>query len=558
LSRISDVADITIRTLLVAAWLALAGLAAPQVHAAASDSARVWVFVGDDESFAPNAPAPTHRALERRLSRAQNDMPNGTSTGTATSTIRGQLAEAGIETRVESALLGAVSVDVSSSQLLWLEQQPWVRRIVGRAYPVPSPELRLQHVASKGAASTDAGLAEPHLRMIDALSVLGRGIDGRGVLIGFLDTQFDGFTHRVFTHHRAEGRIIEERDFTGQEQTNFHGLAVASVAAGRDDGYLLGPALGAMLVGATTEYVPTETPDEEEFFVAGLEWLESIGVDVVNVSLGYTTFDDPTYNYTPDDLDGQTAVTTLAVEAASARGVVVVVSAGNQGCASPANCWYYVSTPADAPSAITVGAVRPDSSRAAFSSLGPTADGRIKPDVAAPGVESYVAIVGDAYARSAGTSFAAPLVTGIVAQMLQANPDLTPAGVLGILRSTAHRSEMPDYTVGHGVVSARRAVDAAIEARERPLADRLLVSSAHPNPFQEQFTIVIEVPDTGFSGALIVVDALGREWARPHDGTLAPGTHTLSVRTTTWSSGVYFYRMRGSGASVSGSLVRIR
>jgi serine protease AprX len=394
--------------------------------------------------------------------------------------------------------------------------------------------------------------------MIDALNPIDRGIDGRGVLIGFLDTMFDGFAHRAFDRHRAEGRIVEERDFTGQGQSNFHGLAVASVAAGRDDGYILGPAFGANLVGATTEYVPTETPDEEEFFVAGLEWLESIGVDVVNVSLGYTTFDDPEDNYSTGDLDGATAVTTLAVEAASARGVIVVVSAGNQGCSSPTICWYYVSTPADAPSAITVGAIRPDSTRASFSSLGPTADGRIKPDVVAPGVDSYVAVRGDLYGRSAGTSFAAPLVAGVVAQMLQVNPDLTPSNVQAILRGTAHKAENPDHAVGYGVISARRAVDSAMTALQIPLPTVAALREVYPNPFSSSLTLTVDVSQHGFSGDLTIFDTLGRLVARPVSGTLPPGVHTLNIDTSAWASGVYLYRLEGSDLLATGALVRIR
>lgn len=518
-----------------------------------SDSVRVWVFVRGDVA----GPA-TYESEMRRERRGALFVRDSSTPAAA----QQALNERGIAIRMESRLLGAISLNVMPPDLEWLQQQTWAERVVPRRtlrrQSEPVVDLFTGTIASKSGAGPEAGLSEAHLRIIDALNPIARGIDGRGVTIGFLDTMFDEFVHRAFDHHRAERRIVEERDFTGQPQSNFHGLAVASVAAGRDDGNILGPAFGASLVGATTEYVPTETPDEEEFLVAGLEWFESIGVDVVNISLGYTTFDDPRDNYTPEDLDGQTAITTLAVEAASARGVVVVVSAGNEGCSSPDHCWYYVSTPADAPSAITVGAIRPDSTRAAFSSLGPTADGRVKPDVAAPGVNNYVAVRGNLYGRSSGTSFSAPLVAGVVAQMLQVNPDLSPAEVQEIIRATAHQANDPDYELGYGVISARRAVDSALTALRVPLPTTASLREVFPNPFSSRLTLTFDVSNEGFSGDLTIYDALGRLVVRPLQGTLPPGVHTLNIDTSTWASGVYLYRLEGTTLLATGALVRIR
>jgi serine protease AprX len=530
-----------------------AGVCAPSAAAAPSDSLRIWVFVKGGIAASEVSIHRSDRAHQRDLDRGQ-PLTSGTS---FLSDARRELVERGIDVRLESSLLGAFSVRASQDDIEWLRTRGWVSELVAGRRARSRPADEIEAVASK-AATSDAGLSETHLAMINVLPVIEAGITGEGVMLGFLDTMYDEFQHRAFSLLRTDGRIVEERDFTGQEQSNFHGLAVASVAAGRDDGYLWGPAFGATLAGATTEYVPTETPEEEEFFVAGLEWLESIGVDVVNVSLGYTTFDDPADNYTPADLDGQTAVTTRAVEAASERGVVVVVSAGNSACASPDLCWYYIGTPADAPSAITVGAVRLDSTRASFSSFGPTADGRIKPDVSAPGVGVYVAVRGDMYGRGSGTSFSAPLVAGIAAQMLQVNPGLRPSEVQEILRSTSHLAHEPNVGVGYGVVNAAKAVEEAIARRPSPLPESASISSAYPNPFTTTLTLRIDAPLDGFRGEVLIVDALGREWARPVRGTLAPGTHTVEIPTANWPSGVYIYRLTGNGVNDSGTVVRIR
>src|SRR5690606_19617854 len=149
--------------------------------------------------------------------------------------------------------------------------------------------------------------------------------DGTGVRVGFLDTLFD-FDHVALAHIEAGGRLLGVMDFTGQSQSNYHGLNTTSVAFGFDEGELVGPAHGAEVLAATTEYAPTETHQEEDFFVAGLEWLEQNGVDVVNVSLGYSTFDPGEGDYTYEDMDGDTTPFTRAVDVAAALGVVVVTS----------------------------------------------------------------------------------------------------------------------------------------------------------------------------------------------------------------------------------------
>jgi hypothetical protein len=205
-----------------------------------------------------------------------------------------------------------------------------------------------------------------------------------------------------------------------------------------------------------TEYVPTETEIEEDNWVAGIEWMESYGVDVVSSSLGYTTFDDSTgYLYSHGDFNGRTAVTTKAAMMAARKGVVVVNSMGNEG-----NTAGSIIAPADADSIISAGAVNYSGVLASFSSVGPTNDGRIKPDVVAPGVSIYVASTAgaSAYGHSSGTSFSCPLTAGVAALVLSAHPEFTPVQVRGAIRNTASQADRPDNSYGWGVVNARAAV----------------------------------------------------------------------------------------------------
>jgi len=392
---------------------------------------------------------------------------------------------------------------------------------------------------------------------MNALAPLERGLNGRGVRIGFLDTGYRGLQHPAFDEMRREGRLLGIRDFTERPQTNNHGGGVVSAAAGYDPGVLIGPAHGAEVLAASTEYTPTETNVEEDYFVAGLEWLERRGVDVVNVSLGYTTFDEGEDSYTIADLDGNTGVTTRAVDAAAQLGVVVVVSAGNSGCGDPANCWFYVSTPADADSAITVGAVGTDSAHIPFSSRGPTADSRLKPDVSALG-RGVVSAWNEAdYARVNGTSFSSPLVTGVVAQMLQQNPRLTPMEVRRLLRNTASQSSAPDSLMGWGIVNADAAVRAAERrARERP--PRVLEASPpYPSPASEQVSFSVRAPRSADSVRITLFDVLGRR-TRTAERSVQPGPNRIRLSVSGLSPGVYLYRLRSDTEVRTGKITIVR
>jgi subtilisin family serine protease len=321
-------------------------------------------------------------------------------------------------------------------------------------------------------------------------------------------------------------------------------MGVASVTVGDAPGSLVGPARGAEVLGATTEYTPFERNVEEDFFVAGMEWLHRRGADVVNVSIGYNTFDEGQDDYTVDDLDGDTGLTTRAVDRAAALGMTVVVSAGNSGCASPDSCWYYVNTPADADSAITVGAMRPDSSLASFSSRGPTADGRRKPDVVVQGTGVVAAWNEGTYAQVGGTSFAAPQVSAVAALMLQVNPALSPIDVRRLLRQTASRAETPNNRMGWGVVNADAAVRAAERLARAHPPPALAVGAPYPTPAAAQLTVPVRVPASTSTLRLSLTSPLGRTVAA-ETFAVSPGPNWLTMAVESVPPGLYRYRLDG-------------
>ncbi|MBW2464978.1 MAG: S8 family serine peptidase [Deltaproteobacteria bacterium] len=286
------------------------------------------------------------------------------------------------------------------------------------------------------------------------------GLDGTGVVIAVQDTGFH-LEHDVF----AGLQVLAERDFINDDDTtaneteeesrwaqDSHGTQVLSSIVGEVAGIYRGAAPGVSVILSKTEAVPFEEPVEEDWFVEGLEWAEAQGADVFTASLGYLDW------YESSDLDGATAVTTLAATIALENGLILVNSAGNGGPDAGT-----LSAPADTDGLIAVGAVDRSGETAMFSSRGPTADGRIKPDVAAPGVSVWTALPhsGDEYTQVSGTSFAGPLTAGAVALLLQAEPGLSPAAVLERLRTTASQADDPDNTLGWGIVNMLAAVGSA-------------------------------------------------------------------------------------------------
>lgn len=460
------------------------------------------------------------------------------------------LERLGVRPERESRWLNAVTATLTPDVAARVAALPFVRRVqpVARMQPVETPEAFSLGTAATGprAVWTDA-----QLDAINARTATAAAYDGTGVTLGFLDTVFDS-THVAFAGQVAEGRWLGTRAFTPGAQTDRHALAVSSIAAGFVAGVYESPAPGASLVGATTEYAPTERNLEEDAFVAGLEWLEARGADVVNVSLGYTVFDAGQHSYTTADLDGDTGITTRAADAAAARGVVMVIAAGNEGCSSPASCWYYISTPADGDSVITVGAVRLDSTLASFSSRGPTADGRLKPDVVAPGAAIAHARPGGTFGTGNGTSYAAPLVSGVVAKLLQARPTLTPMEVRDVLRQTASQATNPDNLFGWGIVNADAALRSVTGAA--PATTALAVRLVQ-NPVQERLRFDVQSPVAG-PLRLTVYDALGREvlgW----EGAVAMGRQHVDVRFDA-PPGLYAFRLTCVEEDATGTFVRAR
>lgn len=280
------------------------------------------------------------------------------------------------------------------------------------------------------------------------------GITGKGVRVGVVDGGFKGVDeHPSFAHLRKEGRILATYDFLRQDSSVYgyssHGTAVLSCIAGRyGDSLMIGLAPDAEVVLARTEYGIRENIQEELAWIQAIEWMDRFGVSIINASLGYTN-----KRYFQEDMDGRTSPIVRAANKAVQKGILIVNSSGNEGNGG----WGTLGTPADGDSVLTVGATNPFTDIAtSFSSPGPTADRRLKPNVTAPGI--VVGATPKGMGETAGTSFSSPLVAGFAACLLQYQPQLTPMALLQAVEQAGHLYPYYDYHHGFGVPIASKAL----------------------------------------------------------------------------------------------------
>lgn len=445
------------------ALLLLAG--APASASAAEPPS--WVFFADrgradaalsaalDERAAELSP----RALERRRRVRGDRGVDARDLAPAPAHVAAVLAT-GARLRSSSRWLNAVSIDADAAQLAAIAALPEVARLqpVARRRKLAAPAVPRAHEPQVRAAAPrwsaddeDYGVAREQLDMLHIPDLHRCGLTGGGVVVGVQDSGFS-LQHvallglEVVAAHDFinDDDIVEDEPGDPKGQHN-HGTMVLSLLAGDDPGNYMGAAPGISVILSKTEDSSVEEPFEEDRFVAGLEWSESMGADLFTSSLGYFDW------YTPEDLDGKTAVTSKAAALAVEQGLILFSAVGNLG-PDPMT----LIAPSDADGVIAVGAVDFDGLVADFSSRGPSADGRIKPDIVAPG--EHVWLVDPTsqldYAKGNGTSLAAPLAAGAAALLLEAFPDLDPVTMRTMLQQSSSRAAAPNNALGWGLLDA--------------------------------------------------------------------------------------------------------
>lgn len=407
----------------------------------------------------------TQRSIERRqrqnIAVKTRDLP-------VTSAYVTQIRQTGAKVWYTSRWLNAVLVEATAAQLTAIRALSFVGGIEFNR-PLANARLSAENhseaAARKfGQESLDYGASQNQIEMLGANVMHDRGYTGTGKLVAVLDGGFQNSnTNPALKTIFDDKRIVATYDFVKKETSVYeddsHGNNVFSIMAGYLPGSLIGPAFGASYVLLRTEDAGSETRLEEANWLFAAEYADSLGVDVINTSLGYTEFDNPADNYTYADMNGRTALVTRAADWAAGVGMVVVASAGNEGN-SP---WRYIGAPSDGDSVLAVGAVNSLRNLASFSSLGPSFDGRVKPDVSARGQATTLSNQNGAVTAGNGTSYSAPLIAGLVASFWQSQPHLTAMQVVDCIRRAGDRFAAPTPQYGYGIPTFENAVKVANE-----------------------------------------------------------------------------------------------
>lgn len=393
---------------------------------------------------------------------------------------------------------------------------------------------------------------QAHQLKVDELHNM--GYDGTGVYIAILDGGFIGTdTYDCFDNMREEGRFLGARDFvygsTSVYAQSTHGTSCLSTMAAFLPTQFVGTAPKASYYLIHTEDINSETILEEYNWVSGAEHADSLGVDVCTTSLGYIDFDMPQWDHPFEHFDGHTAPMTIGSEIAASRGILCCIAAGNEG---DGTCTLGIS--ADAEHSLTVGAVKENGTRASFSSVGPTYDGRIKPDVMAMGQGTLVASGtggGWPYYNGNGTSFATPVLAGAVACLRQALPNASVQELCDAIRQSGDHASNPNKYYGYGIPDFTQALDALHV--EDTFAPQNNILTVFPNPSDGE--IHIRLNEVSIA-ELSVYDVMGRQLKTYHFNGL---NHTTFERyLNDLSNGVYFIKADAEQGSQTVKLIVTR
>lgn len=340
------------------------------------------------------------------------------------------------------------------------------------------------------------------------------GFRGQGMTIAMLDAGYLNYkTNPAFDSVRLNNQVLGEYDFvmneTSVNEDNVHGANCFSILAANRPGIIVGTAPRANYWLFRTEDAASERPIEELNWIAAAERADSAGADMISSSLGYTTFDDPAYNHSYAQRDGNTAMITIAADLAVKKGMIVMNSAGNSG--NSAGDAKYIMCPADGDSVVSVGAVNSSGVIGGFSSWGPNSAGRIKPNIVSLGWGAVYANSLGNTATGNGTSYSNPNIAGLIACLWQAFPEFTNVEIIDAVQKSADRYNNPDNRYGYGIPNFRVAFT-LLETIRQDRTNAILNGkwiTVFPVPFKQIFTVFVKAPSSG-SAYIKLYDFTGR------------------------------------------------
>ncbi len=514
-----------------------------------------WVYFNAKSNSQSYYDAPlqmlSQRALDRRTNQHialdSNDVPLN---DTYVNQIK---ASAGISVMAQSKWLNALHVRGSQANINALKQFGFVVKIdfanktlnqTGKTAKVF--KVKSQSKIKKEKVELAYGTSENQIKMLNGTVLHQQNFTGSGKIIAIMDAGFPGVnTIQPFQRLRDNNQILGGYDFVSRNPNFYtldsHGTSVLSCLGGYTENKLIGTAPDASYYLFITEDDYSENPIEESLWVEAAEKADSLGVDIIQTSLGYFEYDNPAYSHTYNDMNGATNFISKGAEIAFSKGMIVVASAGNEGgTAEP-----HIGAPADAKSVIAVGAVSATEARASFSSIGPSYDGRVKPDIMAQGVSTVLSDENGAIVTANGTSFSSPITAGLIACLWQALPDMTNEEIRKIVLESADRYAVSNNLYGYGIPDFSLALVHGLSIENSSKSYFV----AYPNPTNDSVTLTF--PVTFNKGKIELYSVFGKKVLEQN---ILGQSDSFSLKSL--SEGVYFYKIVSDTFSKTGKIIK--
>ena len=517
-----------------------------------------WIYFNDkpDAAFYLNNPLQmlSQRALDRRT--AQGIILDNTDVPIAQTYIDQVTATTGITVMAKSKWLNALHVRGSQANIQLLANLSFVSSIQFANSSLNSRQSN-QTLKSNEITAVNKELEElidfnyggsaNQVQMLNGHLLHQQNFTGQGKMVAIMDGGFPGVnTASSFQRLRDNNLILGGYNFPDRNTSIYtrssHGTSVLSCMAGYVDNQLVGTAPDAQYYLFITEDTNSENPVEESYWVEAAEMADSLGVDVINTSLGYFAYDNPNYSYTYSDMNGVKSFIARGSDKAFSKGMICVTSAGNSGnSANP-----HIATPADAITTLTVGAVNATEDYVAFSSIGPSFDGRVKPDVCAKGASATISNSSGGITTANGTSFSSPILAGMVTTFWSAVPNMTNTEIMQFVKESADIYANPTIYKGYGVPDFQLALTNALSLNSYQ-NNRVIL---YPNPVQNELNIIFTESEK--SGELILYNNIGQQ---VNSYVINETNSTIYLESL--ASGLYFYQVEFANKTAKGKLLKL-
>ncbi len=510
-----------------------------------------WVYLSDKENVSASIANPISILTQKAINRKNNhgvvieerDVPVNEAYITALKN------STGITVMAKSKWFNAVHVRGSQTDIQALTSLTFVNTIHFADKSLNAKTTKAKHKQSQPSKLESTftifnyGSAANQIEMFNGDDLHLANYTGTGMTVAVLDSGFPNVHIMTsFQRLRDAGHVLGSYDFVNRDTdvytstTSSHGTWVLSVMAGYIENEFVGTAPDASYYLFITEDAPNENPVEESYWVEAAERADSLGVDVINTSLGYTTYDNSNYSYTPANMDGNTAYITKGANIAFEKGMLLVNSAGNSG--RPTDPWQIVGAPADATGVLSIGAVDAIGVLADFSSKGNATQPSHKPDVVAQGEASYIITENDVIATANGTSFSSPILAGGIVCLWQALPNKTNAEIMQLVRESGSQYTAPDYFLGYGIPNLQSALNMGLSVEDNENNDL----NIFPNPTKGMIYISLPSDSTVLSAKIFNV--LGEEI-----NTFIISNSNNSIDVSRLSNGLYILKFETNKTS---------